>query len=79
MARTGSKTFPCELGGRQVATIRVSPDYSDRMSMDIAIGLNENSGMAPVLQMHDTPNQEEEKWLRALAILETAYHGHWLM
>ena len=76
-ARTGSKTFEMVINNRQLASIRVAPDYSSRMSMDFSV--NENSGMAPVLQMHDTPTEHEEKWLRALAILETAYHGHFLV
>lgn len=77
--RKGGKQFPLEMNGRKLATINVSPNYTKMSGSSIGLVFNENNWGQPILEMHDEPDGEEEKWLIALAILETAFHGHWLM
>ena len=77
--RKGDRQFPLEMNGRKLATINVAPNYSNMNVSSIGLVFNENNWGQPILELHDTPNEEEEKWLLALSILETAFHGHWLI
>lgn len=77
--RTGNNSFPLFLNGRVLATIWVAPDYSNHPSGGMSFMFNENNWGQPVIQLHDQPTSEEEKWLCALATLEVAFHGHWLI
>lgn len=73
--RFGADQFPVQLNNRQVATIRVSPTDST----DSSIVLNENFPGESILKVHSSLNEEEEKWLVSLAIIEVVYHGHWMI
>ncbi len=75
--RSGDNTFPLLLNNRKLATIHVSSDRSEMRSFSSVFKSNEL--MQPILMLHDTASEEEEKWLLALAILEVAYHGHWML
>lgn len=77
--RSGKNQFPLTMNGRQLATIWVAPNYSDRTHVSMSLIFNENNYGQPILSMHDMPTEEEKKWLLALAILETAFHGHWMI
>jgi len=78
-SRSGDPTFPFEMNGRLLATINVAPNHGDKAAAQAALKSNENKYGQQTLQLHDTPTEQEEKWLRSLAILETAIHGHWLI
>ena len=73
--RFGANTFPIELNGRQIATIRVSPTHSD----SAILTLNENFQGYSIVKVHTEISQEEEMWLVAFCILEVVYHGHWII
>lgn len=75
--RAGNKTFPLHMHGRQLATINVAPNYGEGISMNVVF--NENNWGGRVLQLHDQPTPVEERWLIAFAVLETGFHGHWLV
>lgn len=77
--RTGNNSFPLYMNGRVLATIWVSPNYSEQHGGGLAWIFNENNWGQPILQLHDTPTPEEEKWLCAFGTLEVAFHGHWLI
>ncbi|MEO0404756.1 MAG: hypothetical protein AAF193_07795 [Bacteroidota bacterium] len=77
--RSGDNKFPLHMNGRHLATIWVAPNYSDHSHVSMQFIFNENNYGQPILEMHDKPTPEEEKWLLSLAILETAFHGHWLI
>ena len=64
--RTGDKTFPIHINGRQLAVMHVAPNYLDG-----------NFGSAQLMKLTATPEGDEEKWLQALAVLEVAFHGFW--
>jgi len=78
--RLGEGLFPLTLNDRELATIHVAPNYD-------AIGYNpsvekifdELGFGTPIITLFDTPTAEEENWLLAFAIFETAFHGHWLV
>lgn len=76
--RFGSTRFPLNINGRQLATIWVSPEGSvDSLMTDLIV--NENAAGHTILQVHHQPTKEEEQWLIALAIIEVAYHGQWMI
>jgi hypothetical protein len=77
--RSGDNKFPLHMNGRLLASIWVAPNYSEGAPSSISLIFNENNWGQPILQLHDQPTKEEEKWLTSLAILETAFHGHWLI
>ena len=77
--RSGDNKFPLHMNGRHLASIWVAPNYSEDTPSSLSLIFNENNWGQPILQMHDQPTKEEEKWLISLAILETAFHGHWLI
>lgn len=80
--RTGDHKFPLYINGRVLATIWVSPNYSDaaqQMSGGLSFIFNENNWGQPIIELHDRATPEEEKWLCALGTLEVAFHGHWLI
>lgn len=78
--RSGDSSFPLIMNGRKLATIWVSPQYSESNfyhSLDVMY--NEHNFGQPLLDVEDMATPEEEKWLTALATLEIAFHGHWLI
>jgi hypothetical protein len=77
--RTGDNKFPLYMNGRVLATIWVSPNYSDAMGGGLSILFNENNWGQSIIELHDRPTPEEEKWLCAFGTLEVAFHGHWLI
>lgn len=77
--RAGESSFPMKMNGRLLATIQVAPNHTDKHQAQSATFNNENSYGERVLLLHDVPTEEEKKWLNAMAILETAFHGHWLI
>ncbi len=77
--RAGENSFPLELNGRILATIQVAPNHSDKQHAESASLNNENAYGENVITLHDVPTENEQKWLNSLAILETAFHGHWLI
>lgn len=76
--KAGEDHFPLLMHGRHLATIKVAPNYGDG-AHNVAINSKENKFTEPNLTLHDQATEEEEKWLLALTILETAFHGHWLI
>lgn len=78
--RLGEGLFPLQLNGRQLATINVAPNYDDIGLVSSITRVFEELGFGtPIITLTDTPTQEEEKWLLAFAIFETAFHGNWLI
>jgi hypothetical protein len=78
--RLGEGLFPLTLNGRQLATINVAPNYDDIKYNPSVENVFENLGFGtPIITLIDTPTAEEETWLLAFAIYETAFHGHWLI
>ncbi|MBC8755085.1 hypothetical protein H2O64_10405 [Kordia sp. YSTF-M3] len=78
--RLGEGLFPLTLNGRQLATINVAPNYDDIDYNPSVQGVFEDLGFGtPIITLTDTPTAEEENWLLAFAIFETAFHGHWLI
>jgi hypothetical protein len=76
--RTGSRSFPFTINGRQLATIHVAPDLTAFDPMKL-FQFNENLEGSRIIQLHDTPTPEEEKWLLCFAVLEVGHHGMWMM
>jgi len=76
--RVGDTSFPLMMNGRKLADIVVAPDHAG-IGDSALIGVNENNYGVQTLRHVDNPNEEEEKWLLALAILETTFHGHWMI
>ena len=70
--------FPLALNNRQLATIHVAPNYTkitpaptlENIFDDLHFG-------TPIIMLTVTPTVEEEKWLLAFAIFETAFYGYW--
>lgn len=78
--RLGDGVFPLTLNGRNLATIHVAPNYDDINYGNTVAEVFENLGFGkPIIKLNDTPTAEEENWLLAFAIFETAFHGHWLI
>ena len=77
--RTGENKFQLFINGRVLATIWVSPDYSGNPIGDMSIIFNENNWGQSIVQLHDQPTEDEERWLSVFATLEVAFHGHWLI
>ena len=78
--RLGEGLFPLTLNGRQLATINVAPNYDDIGHVSSVTTVFDTLGFGtPIITLTDTPTVEEEKWLLAFAIFETAFHGHWLI
>ncbi|MGB0806328.1 MAG: hypothetical protein ACPGRC_06520, partial [Salibacteraceae bacterium] len=77
--RSGDNKFPLQMNGRHLATIWVAPNYSEQPTSNLSVIFNQNNWGQPILEMHDTPTPEEEKWLIALSVLEISFHGHWLI
>ncbi len=77
--RSGDNKFPLTMNNRVLSTIWVSPNYGESPTTSLALIFNENNWGQPILEMHDTPTEEEKKWLIALAALEICFHGHWLI
>lgn len=74
----GANTFILKLNNRDLATIFVAPDLSSQSSSSISLS-NENLG-DKIIELLDTPTGlEEEKWLSAIALFETAFYGHFLI
>ncbi|WP_420573542.1 hypothetical protein [Kordia sp.] len=78
--RLGEGLFPLTLNGRKLATINVSPNYDD-IAYDFTVSsVFDGLGFGtPIITLTDTPTKEEENWLLAFAIFETAFHGNWLI
>lgn len=80
--RLGEGLFPLILNGRQLATINVAPNYDDIPYGHSVSSVFDTLGFGtPIITLLDNekPTPEEEKWLLAFAIFETAFHGHWLI
>lgn len=78
--RAGENFYPLHLNERKLANIWVAPNYSDPDApKKLAEIFEENKWGLPLLELHDEPTPNEEKWLTALAVLEVAFHGHWLV
>ena len=80
--RLGEGLFPLILNGRKLATINVAPNYDDINYNPSVSSVFEDLGFGtPIITLseNETPTPEEEKWLLAFAIFETAFHGHWLI
>ncbi|QHI35069.1 hypothetical protein IMCC3317_04150 [Kordia antarctica] len=78
--RLGEDFFPLTLNNRQLATINVAPNYDDIKHVSSVKTVFEELGFGtPIITLTDTPTAEEENWLTAFAIFETAFHGHWLI
>jgi len=77
--RQGENKFPLFINGRVLATIWVSPDYSGNPIGDMSIIFNENNWGQSIVQLHEQPREDEERWLCVFATLEVAFHGHWLI
>jgi hypothetical protein len=76
----GEGLFSLTLNGRQLATINVAPNYDNiKYNPSIKSVFEELGFGTPIITLSDTPTAEEEKWLLAFAIFETAFHGHWLI
>ncbi len=76
--RVGDTSFPLMMNGRKLADVVVAPDHAG-IGDSALIGVNENNYGVQTLRHVDNPNEEEEKWLLGLAILETTFHGHWMI
>lgn len=76
--RLGDSSFPLTLNGRLLAHIIVAPNLADSNQQTIALS-NENLGNKVIDLVDKNHTKEEEQWLIALAILEVAFHGYWLM
>jgi hypothetical protein len=78
-ARAGDVLFPLMMNGRKLADIMVAPNHVDIGVDGLSLIVNENNWGVQTLRNIDSPKKEEEKWLIAFAILETAFHGHWMI
>jgi len=75
----GKGLFPLTLNTRQLATIQVAPNYTQIASTPtLATVFDELNFGTPIITLTDTPTAEEEKWLLAFAIFETAFHGYYI-
>lgn len=78
--RLGEGLFPLILNNREIATINVAPNYDDiAYNPSVEKVFDELGFGLPIITPTDTPTAEEENWLLAFAIFETAFHGHWLI
>ncbi|WP_430408510.1 hypothetical protein [Kordia sp.] len=80
--RLGEGLFPLQLNNRQLATINVAPNYDDIPYGHSVSSVFDTLGFGtPIITIseNEQPTLEEEKWLLAFAIFETAFHGHWLI
>ncbi|WP_298421366.1 hypothetical protein [uncultured Kordia sp.] len=80
--RLGEGVFPLTLHGRKLATINVAPNYDDISYGHSVSSVFDHLGFGtPIIMLseNETPTKEEEDWLLAFAIFETAFHGHWLI
>ncbi|WP_046755650.1 hypothetical protein [Kordia jejudonensis] len=80
--RLGEGLFPLVINDRELATINVVPNYDDidyGHSVDILFDELEFGTPIITLSKNIEPTVDEEKWLSAFAIFETAFHGHWLI
>ena len=78
-ARKGDVVFPLTMNGRRLANIMVAPNHADIGGDGLSLSINENNWGVQTLRNVDNPTEQEEKWLIAMAILETAFHGHWMI
>jgi len=76
--RFGDTTFPVIIRGNHIANIKVAPDYSDAFTSDKVFSLvfNENQWGSSIVEELSTPNEEEELWLKLLAVTEVVYHTY---
>ncbi len=80
--RLGEGLFPLTMNNRELATINVAPNYDDISYGHSVTSVFDDLGFGtPIIALteNEQPTQEEEKWLLAFAIFETAFHGHWLI
>lgn len=76
--RLGDSMFPLTLNGRLLANIVVAPNLANIHSQSMAFS-NENLGYRVIDVVDKMYTDEEGQWLTALAILEVAFHGFWLI
>jgi hypothetical protein len=72
--RNSKTSFPFYINNRVIASISVSPDFSEQT--DATFAVNENQFGQPIVQLYEQPTPEEEKWLTVFAVLEVAFYGH---
>lgn len=73
--RFGDTSYPIDINGRRIATVKVCPTYSNWS----LITVNENAAGENILTLHTELSREEELWLLAFCIIEVVYHGHWII
>lgn len=80
--RLGEGLFPLTMNNRELATINVAPNYDNISYGHSVTSVFDDLGFGtPIITLteNEQPTPEEEKWLLAFAIFETAFHGHWLI